>query len=315
MELRRLRHFIAVAEELHFGRAAARLKMAQPPLSHSIRKFEAEIGTRLFDRTKRYVTLTPAGQFLLEEGRRVVTHLDVLHRLTLKVGTEDRRKLRIGFTPMAMYTTFLPKILQEFRGRWPGADLALVERGTGAQLEAVAEGDLDAGFIVHQGAPLDGFSNKIIDRHRLVAAVPSKWPIAAKKKVRLAQLGELPFVMHEAPQNKVMHDLVLAACRSAGFVPRVVQQASQNFTLLTLVAQEMGITLTRDAASSITFHGVTFVEIEDLPADIYVNTVLVWLPNSTNVLLTQFVATVDRLLVPTKTPTRYGSRARRSFSS
>src|SRR5262249_7280953 len=136
MELHHLRHFVAVAEELHFGRAAARLGMAQPPLSQSIRRLETSLELQLLERSRRHVALTPAGKVLLDEARRILAQVELAERLARRAATVGMDRLRIGFTPLAIYGV-VPRAVTAFRKRWPGVQVTLEERSTSAQIEGL----------------------------------------------------------------------------------------------------------------------------------------------------------------------------------
>ena len=234
MELNHLRHFVTVAEELHFGRAAARLGMAQPPLSQSIRRLEFSLEMQLFERSSRKVSLTPAGRVLLEEARRIIDQVDLAIRLAQRAAKGELDRLRVGFTPIALFG-ILPRVVQAFRKRWPGVEVMLEEHGTPEQIARLQNGNLDIGFLNHHGESIERLAMRTIARAPQIAAVPSAWPIARKKKIRLADLGTYPFISIEPSRSPSIYASVNAACRAAGFVPNIVQHATWTSTTLSLV--------------------------------------------------------------------------------
>lgn len=295
MELNQLRHFVAVAEELHFGRAAARLGMAQPPLSQSIRRLESSLELLLFERSSRKVTVTPSGRVFLEEARRIIDQVDLAIRLAQRAGKGELDRLRIGFTPTALFG-ILPRVVQEFRKRWPGVNFKLEEHGTLEQIAQLLNGNLDVGFLIHHGDPIERLSMRPISRAPHLAAVPSSWPIARRKKLRLADLGPYPFISIERSRSPEIYAAMNAACRAAGFVPNVVQHATWTYTTLSLVANEIGVALVQDAARFMPFDGLTLLPIADLPSDVYSEASIAWLPQATSPTQQAFIAIAEEVL-------------------
>jgi DNA-binding transcriptional LysR family regulator len=260
MELRHLRYFVAVAEALSFGRAAARLHISQPPLSRQIRALEDELGARLFSRTRRSVRLTAAGAALLPEARRLLRDADALQAGARQLASGQVGTLALGFISVAAYN-LLPELAPEFRRRHPGIRLALQEATSDVQLAALAQGELDVGLVL---PPVDapGLDYAPLLHDTLVAAVPAgrgggKGPIA------LASLRDEPFILFPRPVGTSLHDQIVGACQRAGFAPRVEQEAIQMQTIVSLVAAGMGVALVPGSLVNLRRTGVVYRPLTD----------------------------------------------------
>ncbi len=239
MDLRHLRYFTAVADTLHFGRAAERLHMAQPPLSRAIRVLEEELGTRLFDRSTRGVRLSAAGAALLPEARRLLRGADALRAGARHLAQGEVGTLSIGFISAAAYGIF-PDIVRSFRRTHPGVELVLREATSDAQPRALRAGDLDLGFVLP--GPVDPALAYIpLTWEPLVAALPAnrRWPT----RLPLSTLANEPFVLFPREAGAWLYDAIVSFCRRAGFVPRIEQEAIQMQTIVSLVAAGIGVAL------------------------------------------------------------------------
>jgi DNA-binding transcriptional LysR family regulator len=242
VELRHLRYFVAVAEELHFGRAAARLHIAQPPLSRQIRDLEQEVGAELFVRGTRGVELTAAGRAFLGEVRQVLAQAERALRAAQRASRGETGRLRVGFVEAATYSGTLARVLGVFRQDVPDVSLGLFELDSLEQAEALREGRIDVG-IVHSPPP-DAHRWLRVERvfeDRLVAALPRAHPLAARPHLALGDFAAEPFVFFPRFTGPTLYDHLIAACRSAGFSPRVVQEAAGWSTLAALVAAGVGV--------------------------------------------------------------------------
>lgn len=239
MELRQLRYFSAVAETLHFGRAAGLLHIAQPPLSRAIRDLEAELGARLFDRTTRGVALSPTGAALLPEARRLLRGAEALRESARAHARGEIGALAVGFIGPAACGVF-PEVVRAFRRAHPGVKLALREATTDAQARAVGEGDLDLGFVL-PGPSDPALAYLALTWEPLVAALPASrhWPA----RLALASLSGEPFVLFPRAAGAWLFDAIVTYCRRAGFVPRIEQEAIQMQTIVSLVAAGIGVAL------------------------------------------------------------------------
>jgi DNA-binding transcriptional LysR family regulator len=263
MELSHFRAFVAVAEELHFGRAAERMGMQQPPLSRLIQRIEGELGVRLFERTNRRVELTPAGRVLLERGRRVIEQAELAIHATQRAARGETGSLAVGFVGSATYGV-LPEVLRTFRRRYPDVELVLYEMGSTAQQRAVAEGRLQLGFIrtpPEKAGREASLAEVVVQREPLVVALPKGHGMAKAEEVRLGDLKEEPFVLFPREARPSYGDLVLEACAKAGFVPRVAQQTQEMQTAVSLVAAGMGVTLVPASVRTLRRDGVVYKTI------------------------------------------------------
>jgi len=239
MELRHLRYFAAVAETLNFGRAAARLAISQPPLSRQIQSLEHELGTPLFTRTTRGVRLTAAGRALIPEARRLLREAAALVEGARHLAEGGVGSLRIGFISTASYNV-LPRVLPEFHRRRPGIQLALQETTSDAQIALLRDYELDVGVLVPPVVDA-GFRYLPLMQEPLLAALPARrrWP----RRVPLASLADETFVLFPRQAGVGLYDLIVGFCRSAGFTPRIGQEAVQMPTIVSLVAAGMGVAL------------------------------------------------------------------------
>jgi DNA-binding transcriptional LysR family regulator len=239
MELRHLRYFLAVAEDLHFGRAAARLHIAQPPLSRQIRNLEAELGITLFHRTRRRVQLTQAGQLFLEAARRVLADVEEAVRVAQRAGRGEIGRLLIGFVGTATCDVLL-RALRVFRERFPEVILCLQELTTVQQVEALHEKRLDVGFL---RPPIEdeSLSLMVLTREPFVVAVSAAHPLSRQPQVPLRRLAGEAFVLFPRQAAPGFYDQVIRLCQRAGFSPNIAQEASQVHALLGLVAAGLGV--------------------------------------------------------------------------
>jgi DNA-binding transcriptional LysR family regulator len=240
-DLRQWRQFVAVAEELHFGRAALRLHMTQPPLTVAIRQLEAALGTPLFDRTRRSVALTPAGQAALPPARKLLADAQALADLARAAARGVAGRLRLGFVSTIGYGA-LPQWLSGFRKAHPEIEVALQEATLDVQLQAFAAGELDAGFVLHApGAPPEGFERLAVLREPLVLAVPSAHPLAGRARLRAAQVLREPVVIFPRHVSPSLYDALLSFYSAAQAVPHIGQEAIQMQTIVNLVSAGMGV--------------------------------------------------------------------------
>ena len=261
MELRHLRYFAAVAEALHFGRAADRLHLAQPALSQAIRQLEAELGTPLFVRTTRHVALTPAGEFLQSEAARVLGAVDASVRGVRRIADGRQGLLRIAFTGTAAYTQ-LPRIARAVKRELP--DLALeihADLLTPAQVAGLTDGSLDLG-VLRPPTTSDAVTVRAIAREPLVLAVAVDHALAAEPVVSVADLHAEKFILF-AGASSVVNDAVLRSCRDAGFTPTVAHQVAGTAVMLPLVAAELGVALVPASVRAAPLDGVVLRELAD----------------------------------------------------
>ncbi|MFD8603413.1 LysR family transcriptional regulator [Streptomyces sp. TSRI0445] len=257
MELRHLNAFLAVAEELHFGRAAKRLQMAQPPLSQQIRQLEKELGVQLFHRNTRSVRLTSAGETFLEPARTVLDDLDTAVRAARSAGIGEYGRVTIGFAGASSHET-LPRLTRAVRAAHPGLELVMTgQTYANTALSRVADGSLDLGFV-RLPVARPGVAHRVIDEEELVCALPSDHPLARRETVPLDVLAGEPFVSFPANSGSTVRDALTEACENAGFTPRIVQEAPDSYTILALVAAGVGVTLTVTSVQHIQQNGLVY---------------------------------------------------------
>ncbi|GAB2941826.1 LysR family transcriptional regulator [Nonomuraea fastidiosa] len=259
MNLQQLRYAVALAEELHFGRAATREGVRQPPFSRQIGKLEEELGVRLFERTTRQVRLTPAGEAFVAEARAALAHADRAAESARLAGRGESGRLVLGFVGSAANGT-LPKVLRRFRARYPGVDVELRELPTAQQAEELRQGRLDVGLLHAPlaGAAAEVLSTRTVAREPLLAALPAHHPHAARTSLPLAALAREPFVMFPRRYGPGLHDQITGVARAAGFEPRIVQEAVQMQTIVGLVAAGIGVSIVPESVARVRRGDVAF---------------------------------------------------------
>lgn len=275
-EAHRLQHFVALAEEGHYGRAAQRLGMDQPTLSRSIVRLESALGAQLLVRTARAVTLTAAGAIFLKEARGLIAQAQMSASLVRRTQDGEIGNLRIGFTPTAMFWA-VPEILRRLRERYPAVQIVMQEAQSYEHVERLRDGTLDAAFVNGEVLKKGEFETLVLERTHVVAAVPSAWPIARQKRLRLQDMAELPFIIVPRETSPTMYEGTLAACRAAGFVPRIVPgDNTEVLSRLGLVASNFGVMLASEYTRLLPVAGVTYLPVADLPDYLDWELVLAW---------------------------------------
>ncbi len=293
MELRHLRYFVAVAEERHFGHAAERLHIAQPPLSQQIRRFEAELGEPLLYRTTRSVELAPAGEVMLERGREILAAVDAAVRDARRAARGEYGRLAIGFTGSVTYAT-LPSVAAALRDELPGVMLDL--RGellTPAQVAQLLDGTLDLGLLrppVHD-RDLD---TEVLRSEPLVAVLPEAHPLAAEDAVRLEALAGEPFVTYVSHFRSVVHDAVEDACAAHGFEPLAAHEVAETATLVSFVAAGLGVSLVPASVQNMTVRGAIYRPLVDDTT--LVELAMAWRRNDERPALSRALAVIRRHL-------------------
>jgi len=256
MELRHLRYFLAVADELHFGRAAARLHISQPPLSQQIRQLEEELGFDLFLRTRRRVRLTDAGHAFREEAQAVLERLAKATLAAQRVARGETGALAVGFVASATYAV-LPRLYRRFRERQPGVSLTLSEMSTAEQVEALRAGQIQVG-LARTPVGDEALAAEPLREEPLVLALPARHRLAARRALALRALADEPFVLFPREPRPGWVDVVQAACRGAGFRPIVAQEVLELSAAVTLVAAGIGVTLVPESAQALRIGGVVY---------------------------------------------------------
>jgi DNA-binding transcriptional LysR family regulator len=257
MDLRHLRYFLAVAEERHFGRAAARLHMAQPPLSQAVRRLEAELGVTLLHRTTRRVELTEAGRSFADRARAILADVDEAAHEARRVAAGTVGHLAIGCVGSATYS-LLPALSRHLAAELPGVDFAFRgEMLVPDQVEALRSGAIDVALL---RPPVADLSLTVVPlrRDRLVVAVPADSPLAARRQVRITDLRRADLIVHSTDRRSVMYDVVLGLFRDAGLEPHVRHEVGETSTLVTLVAGGLGVAVVPEPVTALALDGVAY---------------------------------------------------------
>ncbi len=259
IELRHLRYFLAVADTLHFSRAAERLGMAQPPLSQQIKRLEQILGHRLFDRTTRGVKLTLAGQLLAERARSTLEKIHDDLAQVRRLGRGEEGTLTVGFSGSVAFTD-LPAAIEAYRRRYPKVELRLRELATSAQIAALLDGTLDLAFL-RDGDPTEGIQIGTMLRERYVAVLPESHSLARHRMLRVRDLRKEPFVFFARRMGPLAFDRTVACCERSGFRPNIVQDAPQWPTLVRLVAAGLGVSLAPACLAKVVIPGAVYREV------------------------------------------------------
>jgi DNA-binding transcriptional LysR family regulator len=291
-ELWQLRYFVAVAEQLHFGRAAQALHISQPPLSRAIRALELRLGVALFARTRRKVELTPEGARLLDEARRLTGQLEraVLELRGMAAGEQGR--LRIGFVSLADYGV-LPGLLKAYKSARPGVALALREMLSPEQAQALAAGALDFGLLLPPVAGAAELEHVVVQRERFVAALPARHRLArGRAKLPASELAGEPLVMVPREIAPGLYDIVRGIATRAGFSLNVAQEAIQMQTVVSLVSSGLGAAIVPASVANLGRRGVAYRELSDPHPRLDVW--LAWRPGALGAAARDFVALARR---------------------
>lgn len=263
-ELNQVRCFLAVAEELHFGRAAERLNMTQPPLSRQIQILEHLLDVTLFERTSRSVRLTPAGRTFLLEARRILRLAEGAAAATKRVAAGKAGAIHLGFTAASAYSC-LPALVAACRDRLPDADLMLHEMVSRDQAEALGAGQIDVALL-RPPILLAGARSFLIATEPLVAAIPQDHPLAAREAISINDFADHPFIMYSPFEARYFHDLVADLFAGAAVRPREAQHLAQVHSILALVSAGLGLAITPRASAKLHFDGVLFRPLLEQPS-------------------------------------------------
>lgn len=287
MDMRQLRYFVAVAEEKHFGRAAQRLHMAQPPLSQQIKQLEEQLETQLLVRTTRKVDLTPAGELLLVRARLLLAEANKVEQDVRLVGQGASGVLRIGVSGTATYR-LMPRIVQAARVDMPGLRLNVQGEMLTPQMEiALEEERLDVAILrppVRSGQ----LSLKFLEQDELVVALPEEHELASRGLLDLTDLAGEPFISY--PLTSAVNQIALEACRKAGFSPQIVQETRETSTMLAFVSAGMGVALVPTTRRMFALQGIVFRQLRNAPA---VDLAVAWKTGNESALLGRFLDLFD----------------------
>ncbi|KZC39314.1 MULTISPECIES: LysR family transcriptional regulator [Rhodanobacter] len=291
-DLRQLRYFVAVAEELSFTRAALRLHLSQPPLSQQIQSLEQDLGVRLLERTKRSVALTEPGRVFLEQARQILAKVDEARNQTVAAAAGYTGQLRLAYTVSVSFHPVMPRTLLRFGQIAPDVRLQLNEMYTEPQFAALLAGRIDVGFVrdepVHPHARDLRFS--VIDREPLLLALPAGHPLAGRSRLHLAEVAGDAFVSQPRELAATLYDRLVKLATQAGFQPTITQHAQQITGLLALVAAGLGLALVPASMRAVRLVGVCYVPLED--SDAYLLLAVASRTDDHSPALQQFLATV-----------------------
>lgn len=271
MELRHLRYFVAVAEEKHMTRAARRLGIQQPPLSLQIRALEKELQVQLFRRKPRGVELTDAGLSFLDSARVVLDQVERAVATTRRTARGEQGRLVVGFTSSAPFHPFVPRIFRAFRETSPLVSLELEESGSSELVQQLHSEEIDAAFIRSPVADLVGLTVRPLTEEPMLVALPTGHRLATAPRsgrgsvLRLSALAEETFILYKRPGAPGLYDSIIAACRSAGFSPRVGQEAPRIISTLNLVAAGLGVSIVPSSLRRLQMDGVVYRKLSGTP--------------------------------------------------
>lgn len=272
MEFRQFEAFLAVAEELHFGRAAEKLHMAQPALSRIIRLLERELGTELFERTTRKVRLTPSGEALLEPAKVINVHVDGVRRIARSAQQGEIGSVKVGFAGTTGYS-IMSILAREVSRAHPGISLDLQpQMYSGEALTMLRDGEIDLG-VISSPAPV-GISTLLVRNETLMVAVPSDHRLANREEIEIGQLRDQRFIAYPASHGSRVRDAMLSLCTAGGFVPHVAQEAPDPYSMLALVGADVGVAIVVGSSRHIQVDGVSYLSLVD--SDIVLPIALAW---------------------------------------
>jgi DNA-binding transcriptional LysR family regulator len=272
MDLRKLRYFSVLAEEKHFGRAAKKLSLSQPPLSLAVKQLEAEIGAKLFERDSRNVSLTPAGEALRQEAMFLLRRADESRLLVKAISEGKGGRLRVGFGGSMLYRG-LPNIIAAFKAASPTTELLLRELNTVEQVAAFGRDEIDLGFTFGRGIP-DGLEGFRYHSEPFVACLPVTHKYASAKRISLSKLQSEEFIFFARDISPDYHQSIVAACLTAGFAPMIRHEVRHWMSVVSFVAHGIGVSLVPSTLTSSNVSNVVFVPLSD--AKMHSQTWCVW---------------------------------------
>jgi len=262
---RQLEQFLVLSQELHFGRAAEKLNISQPPLSASLRQLEAQLGFGLMQRSSKRVRLTPAGAVFAEHAARILGQLESAQVIAAETAKGAAGELTVGFVPSMLFRN-LPAKLKAFQDQHPRVELSLQEMNTTRQIESLLENKIDVGFV-HAVPFADGIAHRTLETDRLVACLPHRHRLAGKSRIRISELAGERIMVFARSFAAHYHDRITALLRSANLEPDSNLHIQHWFTIVVLVKQGMGVSLVPSSLASSGFSDLSFVEIEERHAE------------------------------------------------
>ena len=265
MELRHLRYFLAVAEELNFTRAARRLHIAQPPLTQQIKALEAELGVTLIDRSTYHIRLTQAGKVFAAEITRILGDVRNAVLIAKRAARSVTGQVRVGLTESASFNPLVTASFRRFRSALPDVEVSLEERPSTDLAVALREGRIDVAFVRPPLKSVDGLTLHVLQEEDMLAAVPNSHPLAKRKRIDLWELRNEPFILYPRAVRPGLADAVVAACEAAGFKPRVEQYAPQLAATINLVAASLGVSVVPQSMQGLQPSALAYIPLRGRP--------------------------------------------------
>ncbi|MFI0473703.1 LysR family transcriptional regulator [Halomonas sp. HMF6819] len=263
LTFRQLRYFLVLSEELHFGRAAQRLHISQPPLSASLRQLEAELDVRLLERNSKRVSLTPAGEAFQHQARRILSQLKESQTLVQRIAVSASGLVRVGFTPTMLFRG-VPELTRALKARYPGIEIQLIERNSAEQVEAVAQEKLDLGFIHSMPLP-EEIDSMGLSGESFICCLPTNHPLAVRSFISIKELANEEVVLFGRSLAPHYYDRIISLFHHEDVEPDICHEAAHWLTVLALVANEMGVSLVPTSLAKAGFSNVRFVPLVDSP--------------------------------------------------
>ncbi|MBE9915562.1 LysR family transcriptional regulator [Paenibacillus donghaensis] len=288
MELRHLRYFVTVAEELHFGRAASRLNIAQPPLSQQIRQLENELGFPLLFRNKQRVELTEAGKVFLEECRLTLKHIERAANAAEQAHKGATGRLDIGFVGSTTYN--IVPILQNYRLRFPSVNLVIHQMKTSNQLQALHDGSIHLAIV---RTPIQNplLNSKVILREKFIVALPDTHPLASRTSLRTQDLANEEFIIPSRNNGSIYHDAVINLCYKAGYQPKISMETPEILTIVAFVSAGVGVAFVPASFQNQRNIGVIYRELDE--ADYGLEMSFVWRKEEKSQVLQEFLKLME----------------------
>lgn len=293
MELRHLRYFVAVAEELHFTRAADRLNIAQPPLSQQIHQLENELGVQLFHRTKRQVELTTAGKILLKNTYKILNDIEKACDSAQRAHRGEIGKIIVGFTGTAILD-ILPNLSQHYRTRLPLVDLTVFQLSSTEQIHSLLNGEINIGILC---APVQNseLNFEVIRQEPFIIAMPENHPLASKSApIEVQELSKELFIMTPRKAGQIYYDMIINICHSAGFSPHITQEVHELLTSISLVAAGMGVALVPHSIHNFQIKGVVYRQLKNSVSTL--KTALAWRNDEKSPLVHSFITLAKEII-------------------
>jgi DNA-binding transcriptional LysR family regulator len=295
MDLRPLYHFRTVAEEMNFGRAAERLGIAQPQLSVSIKKLEATLQNTLFDRSRRQIALTAAGEILLAESAEILNRVALMRRLVERSGNHGARQLRLGCSIPSLLFGIVPSALARFRRIHSDVEVTVEDVPATDMAAALLDGRIDLGLSLKGDIADPKLASRSFYKASVYAAIPSDWPLAQRQSLSLSEMADLPFILGSQGLRPHYDAMVIAACREAGFTPNVARYAAPH-AIFAFVAAGIGVSLANSLhVLTLPARGVHYCPITDAPDYLHVDFAMAWMPRAVPAQLSALIRVVETL--------------------